>query len=128
MTDLIGMQIETIEAIVVALATSFVGTSTVAMIVRVALSRLTKKMQEKVLQAERENKISSEHAKKSLDTLLIFEEGIANQINVMQETINKLIQNQNISNETIKILLDEFKERDEKIKELILIEFGDDDE
>lgn len=128
MTELLGLQLETIEAIIVALTTSFVGTSTVALIVRVALSKLTKKMQEKVLQAEKENKISSEQAKKSIEQLQIFEEGLGNQINVMQETIDKLIQNQNISNETIKILLDEFKERDEQIKQLIVDEFGDDNE
>jgi acetyl-CoA carboxylase carboxyltransferase component len=128
MTDLIGMQLETIEAIIIALATSFVGTGTVAMIVRVALSKLTKKMQDKVLEAEKENKISSEHAKQSLEKLVILEKGLVNQIKVIQDTINDLIQSQNISNETIKVLLDEFKERDENIKQLISDEFGDQDE
>ena len=49
MTDIFGMQLETIEAIIVALGTSFVGTGTVALIVKVALNKVTKSMTEKVL-------------------------------------------------------------------------------
>jgi Holliday junction resolvasome RuvABC ATP-dependent DNA helicase subunit len=128
MTDLFGLQVETIEAIIVALGTSFVGTGTVAMIVRLALNKVTKKLQEKVSIAEQQNKISSEQAKKAFESLDIFEQGVQTQIVVMQQTIDKLIENQRISNEGVATLLEEYKARDEQIKELIAQEFGEDDE
>ena len=128
MTDLFGLQVETIEAIIVALGTSFVGTGTVAMIVRLALNKVTKKLQEKVSIAEQQNKISTEQAKKAFESLDIFEQGVQTQIVVMQQTIDKLIENQRISNEGVATLLEEYKARDEQIKELIAQEFGEDDE
>lgn len=125
MTELLGMQVETIEAIIVALGTSFVGTGTVAMIVRLALNRVTKKMQEKVQLAEQQNQISTEQAQKALEQINVIETGLQQQVTVLQQTVDKLIANQNISNDSIKSLLDEYKARDEQIKQLIVQEFGD---
>lgn len=125
MTELLGMQVETIEAIIVALGTSFVGTGTVAMIVRLALNRVTKKMQEKVALAEQQNQLSTEQAQKALEQINVIETGLQQQVTVLQQTVDKLIANQNISNEGVKALLDEYKARDEQIKQLIVQEFGD---
>lgn len=126
LTELFGSQLETIEAIVVALGTSFVGTGTVALIVKVALGKVTKNMTQKVLLAEQENKITSEQARKSVEAINLAQDGFSNQIIVMQQTIDKLIQNQSSTNKNVQQLLEEYKARDEQIKELIVQEFGDD--
>ena len=123
MTELFGMQAETLEAIIVALGTSFVGTGTVALIVRVALNRVTKNLKERVVAAESANKISQEQAEQSLASLNIFEEGLQKQVTSMQETIDKLIESQRLSTESISVLLKEYEERDKRIKELIVEEF-----
>ena len=120
------MQIETIEAIIVALGTSFVGTGTVAVIVRLGLNRLAKNIQQKIVIAEQRNEISTEQAQNALSSLDTFEKGLQQQVTVMQETIDKLIENQKISNESVATLLEEYKARDEQIKQLIIDEFGDD--
>jgi ABC-type glycerol-3-phosphate transport system substrate-binding protein len=126
LTELFGSQLETIEAIVVALGTSFVGTGTVALIVKVALGKVTKNMTQKVLLAEQENKITSEQARKSVEAINLAQDGFSNQIIVMQQTIDKLIQNQSSTNKNVQQLLEEYKARDEQIKELIVQEFGED--
>ena len=126
MSELFGLQLETVEAIIVALGTSFVGTGTVAMIVKVALGRVTKQMADKVLLAESENKVSAEAAQKSLTNTKLLEDGLKLQIDQMQNTIDALINNQTQTNRNVQSLLDEYKARDEQIKELIVQEFGDD--
>lgn len=126
MSELFGLQLETVEAIIVALGTSFVGTGTVAMIVKVALGRVTKQMADKVLLAESENKVSAEAAQKSLTNIKLLEDGLKLQIDQMQNTIDALINNQTQTNRNVQSLLDEYKARDEQIKELIVQEFGDD--
>jgi uncharacterized membrane protein YhiD involved in acid resistance len=126
MTELFGLQIEQIEAIIVALGTSFVGTGTVAMIVKVALGRVTKNMTNKVLLAEQENKISSERALQTIQALNASEQILKAQIDTLSSEIDKLVQNQNTTNQSVQALLDEYKQRDEQIKELIVQEFGED--
>jgi len=126
MTELFGLQIEQIEAIIVALGTSFVGTGTIAMIVKVALGRVTKKMTDKVLLAEAENKISSERALQTIQALNASEQILKAQIDTLSSEIDKLVQNQNTTNQSVQALLDEYKQRDEQIKELIVQEFGED--
>lgn len=128
MTELFGLQVETLEAIIVALGTSFVGTGTVAMIVRLALNRVTKKIQQKIEIAESENKISTENATKALASLEIFEKGVETQIVVMQQTIDKLIESNRVSQESLQSLLEEYKLRDERIKELLNEKLGDEGE
>jgi hypothetical protein len=125
LTELFGLQIETVEAMVVALGTSFVGTGTVAYIVKIALTKLTKQMANKVILAEQENKITSEQAKTSINAINIAQKGFSEQIVLMQKTIDKLIHNQGQTNTNIQALLEEYQERDKKIKELIVKEFGD---
>ena len=73
MSDLFGLQLETVEAIIVALGTSFVGTGTVALIVKSALGRVTRTMKAKVLEAEERNKISSEQAEQTMKALTASE-------------------------------------------------------
>lgn len=126
MTELFGLQIEQIEAIIVALGTSFVGTGTVAMIVKVALGRVTKNMTNKVLLAEQENKISSERALQTIQALNASEQILKAQIDTLSSEIDKLVQNQNTTNQSVQALLDEYKQRDQQIKELIVQEFGED--
>ena len=126
MTDIFGMQLETIEAIIVALGTSFVGTGTVALIVKVALNKVTKSMTEKVLLAEQQNKISTKSAQQSLDNIKILEDGLRTQIDMMQKTIDRLVDNQTQTNRSRQDLIDEYRARDADIKELIVKEFGDD--
>ena len=126
MTDIFGMQLETIEAIIVALGTSFVGTGTVALIVKVALNKVTKSMTEKVLLAEQQNKISTKSAQQSLDNIKILEDGLRTQIDMMQKTIDRLVDNQTQTNRSMQDLIDEYRARDADIKELIVKEFGDD--
>lgn len=126
MTELFGLQIEQIEAIIVALGTSFVGTGTVAMIVKVALGRVTKNMTNKVLLAEQENKISSDRALQTIQALNASEQILKAQIDTLSSEIDKLVQNQNTTNQSVQALLDEYKQRDEQIKELIVQEFGED--
>lgn len=126
MTDIFGMQLETIEAIIVALGTSFVGTGTVALIVKVALNKVTKSMTEKVLLAEQQNKISTKSAQQSLDNIRILEDGLRTQIDMMQKTIDRLVDNQSQTNRSMQDLIDEYRARDAEIKELIVKEFGDD--
>lgn len=126
MTELLGLQIEQIEAIIVALGTSFVGTGTVALIVKVALGRVTKRMTEKVLLAEQENKISAERAATTIKALGASEQILKAQIDTLNSEIEKLIQNQTQTNKNVQALLDEYKARDEQIKELIVQEFGED--
>lgn len=126
MTEIFGMQLETIEAIIVALGTSFVGTGTVALIVKVALNKVTKSMTEKVLLAEQQNKISTKSAQQSLDNIRILEDGLRTQIDMMQKTIDRLVDNQTQTNRSMQELIDEYRARDAEIKELIVKEFGDD--
>jgi len=126
MTELLGLQAETLEAIIVALGTSFVGTGTVALIVKAALGRVTRTMKAKVLAAEQENKISSKQAKQSIEALTATETILKAQIETLHQEIDKLIQSQNETNKNVQSLIDEYRARDEKIKELIVQEFGDD--
>lgn len=128
MTELFGLQIETLEAMIVALGTSFVGTGTVAMIVKLALSRVTKKMTEKVTIAEQENKINSEQAKRQIQNLELLQGGLFAQIDTLQHTVDKLIESQSSTNQNVQALLDEYKARDEQIKQMIIQEFSDNDE
>jgi uncharacterized membrane protein YhiD involved in acid resistance len=128
MLEQLGLQAETIEAIIVALGTSFVGTGTVALIVKVALTKVTNTMREKVKQAELENKISTEQATARIGNIEVLEKGLYEQVNVMQKTIDELIQSQNTTNKNVQALLDEYKARDEQIKDLIVQEFGDTNE
>lgn len=125
MNEIFGIQLETIEAIIVALGTSFVGTGTVAMIVKIALGRVTKQMTDKVLLAEKANEISAEKASKAISSITSLEQILKTQIDTLQSEVNKLITNQNQTNKSVQALLEEYKARDEQIKELIVQEFGD---
>lgn len=126
MLEQLGLQVETIEAIIVALGTSFVGTGTVALVVKVALGRVTKQMTNKVLLAEQENKITTDTALKSLDSIKVLEDGLKSQIDGLQVIVDDLIKTQTQTNQSVSSLLEEYKARDEQIKELIVQEFGDD--
>lgn len=126
MSDLFGLQLETIEAIIVALGTSFVGTGTVALIVKSALGRVTRTMKAKVLEAEERNKISSQQAEQTMKALTASETILKAQVDSLKEEIDKLIRSQNQTNRNVQSLLDEYKARDEQIKDLIVQEFGDD--
>lgn len=125
MNEIFGIQLETIEAIIVALGTSFVGTGTVAMIVKIALGRVTKQMTNKVLLAEKANEISAEKANRAISSINSLEQILKAQIDTLQSEVNKLITNQNQTNKSVQALLEEYKARDEQIKELIVQEFGD---
>jgi hypothetical protein len=122
---MLGIQLETIEAIVVALLTSFVGTGTVALIVKMALSGVTKSIIKKIEIAESENAISSELSKSTIINIKQVEEQLFKQILVIQKTVHGLVESQQLNSESIKTLIDDFKERDEKIKELLIKEMGD---
>jgi len=126
MSDLFGLQLETVEAIIVALGTSFVGTGTVALIVKSALGRVTRTMKAKVLEAEERNKISSKQAEQTMKALTASETILKAQVDSLREEIDKLIRSQNQTNRNVQSLLDEYKARDEQIKDLIVQEFGDD--
>lgn len=126
MLEQLGLQVETIEAIIVALGTSFVGTGTVALVVKVALGRVTKQMTNKVLLAEKENKITTDTALKSLESIKVLEDGLKSQIDGLQVIVDDLIKTQTQTNQSVSSLLEEYKARDEQIKELIVQEFGDD--
>jgi hypothetical protein len=123
--NIIDEQLAQLESIIVALFASFAGTGTVALIIRLALSKLTKQMTKKVTDAEAQNKISTEQAQKAIKSILDFELLLKGQVDALDNTVKNLIQNQNITNENIKMMLDEFKQRDEQIKDLIIKEFGD---
>lgn len=126
MSELFGLQLETVEAIIVALGTSFVGTGTIALIIKVALGRVTRKMTEKVLLAEQRNELSSQQAEQTLKALSASETILKAQVDSLHEEIKKLIENQTQTNKNVQSLLDEYKARDEQIKDLIVQEFGDD--
>jgi peptidoglycan hydrolase CwlO-like protein len=126
MSELFGLQLETVEAIIVALGTSFVGTGTVALIVKSALGRVTRTMKAKVLEAEERNKISSAQAEQTMKALTASETILKAQVDSLREEIDKLIRSQNQTNRNVQSLLDEYKARDEQIKDLIVKEFGDD--
>jgi hypothetical protein len=123
--NIIDEQLAQLESIIVALFASFAGTGTVALIIRLALSKLTKQMTKKVTDAEAQNKISTEQAQQAIKSILDFELLLKGQVDALDNTVKNLIQNQNITNENIKMMLDEFKQRDEQIKDLIIKEFGD---
>ena len=126
MSELFGLQLETVEAIIVALGTSFVGTGTVALIVKSALGKVTRTMKAKVLEAEERNKISSQQAEQTMKALTASETILKAQVDTLREEIDKLIRSQNQTNRNVQSLLDEYKARDEQIKDLIVQEFGDD--
>ena len=126
MSELFGLQLETVEAIIVALGTSFVGTGTVALIVKSALGKVTRTMKAKVLEAEERNKISSAQAEQTMKALTASETILKAQVDSLREEIDKLIRSQNQTNRNVQSLLDEYKARDEQIKDLIVQEFGDD--
>ena len=126
MSELFGLQLETVEAIIVALGTSFVGTGTVALIVKSALGRVTRTMKAKVLEAEERNRISSQQAEQTMKALTASETILKAQVDSLREEIDKLIRSQNQTNRNVQSLLDEYKARDEQIKDLIVQEFGDD--
>lgn len=126
MSELFGLQLETVEAIIVALGTSFVGTGTVALIVKSALGKVTRTMKAKVLEAEERNKISSKQAEQTMKALTASETILKAQVDSLREEIDKLIRSQNQTNRNVQSLLDEYKARDEQIKDLIVQEFGDD--
>ena len=126
MSELFGLQLETVEAIIVALGTSFVGTGTVALIVKSALGRVTRTMKAKVLEAEERNRISSAQAEQTMKALTASETILKAQVDSLREEIDKLIRSQNQTNRNVQSLLDEYKARDEQIKDLIVKEFGDD--
>jgi len=124
--ETVTAQLDTIEGIIVALMVSFTGTGTIALIGRVAVSRLTKKMTQKVLEAENQNKISTQQAQEAMQSIISFEQVLKGQVDALDKTVQELIANQSMTNDQIKLLLDEYKARDEQIKNLIIKEFGDD--
>lgn len=126
MSDLFGLQLETVEAIIVALGTSFVGTGTVALIVKIALGKVTRTMTQKVLLAEERNELTSQQAEQTIKALTASETILKAQVDSLKEEIDKLIRSQNQTNRNVQSLLDEYKARDEQIKNLIVQEFGDD--
>lgn len=126
MSELFGLQLETVEAIIVALGTSFVGTGTVALIVKSALGRVTRTMKAKVVEAEERNRISAKQAEQTMKALTASETILKAQVDSLREEIDKLIRSQNQTNRNVQSLLDEYKARDEQIKDLIVQEFGDD--
>ena len=123
--DAVNAQLDTIEGIIVALMVSFTGTGTIALIGRLAVSKLTKKMTQKVMEAENQNKISTKQAEEAMQSIINFEQVLKGQVDALDKTVQELIANQSITNENIKLLLDEYKARDEQIKDLIVKEFGD---
>jgi hypothetical protein len=123
---IIQEQLDQLESIIVALFASFAGTGTVALIIKIALSKLTKQMTKKVQDAEAQNKISTKQAQDAISSILSFENILKAQVDALDNTVKNLIQNQNITNQNIKLMLDEYKLRDEQIKDLIVQEFGDD--
>ena len=125
MVEQLGLQIETIEAIIVSLVTAFLGTGTVAMIAKVALSNLTKTMASKVKEAEAQNQISSDQASKTISLLNASNEILKAQVDTLQTSINKLVESQVYTADKFQALMDEYKARDEKIKDLIIKEFGE---
>jgi hypothetical protein len=126
LADVWAGQLEAIEGIIIALMVSFTGTGTIALIGRVAISKLTKKMTDKVNAAEVQNKLSTEQAAQAMQSILAFEQILQAQVSTLDKTVQELIQNQNVTNESIIKLLDEYKARDQQIKDLIVKEFGDD--
>lgn len=123
---IIQEQLDQLESIIVALFASFAGTGTIALIIRVAISKLTKQMTNKVTEAEAQNKISTAQAQQAIKSILDFELILKAQVDALDKTVKDLIQNQNITNANIKTMLDEYKQRDEQIKDLIVQEFGED--
>lgn len=123
--EIVQEQLDQLESIIVALFASFVGTGTVAMIIRIALSRLTKQMTKKVTDAEAQNKLSSKQAQDAIATIVAFETVLKGQVVALESTIIDLIRNQEITNENIKLMLDEYTARDAQVKDLIIKEFGD---
>jgi cell division protein FtsB len=83
-------------------------------------------MKAKVLEAEERNKISSEQAEQTMKALTASETILKAQVDSLREEIDKLIRSQNQTNRNVQSLLDEYKARDEQIKDLIVQEFGDD--
>jgi beta-lactamase regulating signal transducer with metallopeptidase domain len=107
-----------IENIIVALFVSFTGTGTVALVVKTALSKVTKQMTKKVQDAETLNK-------KSIQQIIDLENTLKNQVGDLDKTVKDLIINQTNTNENIKMMLEEYKQRDEQIKDLITKELSD---
>lgn len=107
-----------LENIIVALFVSFTGTGTVALVVKTALSKVTKQMTKKVQDAETLNK-------KSIQQIIDLESTLKNQVGDLDKTVKDLIQNQTNTNENLKMMLEEYKQRDEQIKDLITKEFSD---
>lgn len=123
--NIINEQIAQLENIIVALFVSFTGTGTVALIIRTALSKLTKQMTKKVTDAEAQNKISIEQSQKAIQQMLDFETILQNKVGDLDKTVKDLIQNQNITNETMNNVIKEYEQRDTQIKDLIAKEFND---
>jgi hypothetical protein len=93
-------------------------------------------MTKKVTDAEAQNKISIEQSQKSIQQILDFENILKGKVadleNILKtkvgdldNTVKDLIQNQNITNQTMKSVVEEYKQRDTQIKDLIIKEFSD---
>lgn len=123
--NVINEQIAQLENIIVALFVSFTGTGTVALIIKTALSKLTKQMTKKVTDAEAQNKISIEQSQKAIQQMLDFETILQNKVGDLDKTVKDLIQNQNITNQTMNSVIKEYEQRDTQIKDLIAKEFND---
>jgi predicted transcriptional regulator len=119
-----SIQIETIEQIIVALVTSFVGTGTIALIVKTTLNNLIKKTIEKITLAEDQNKISTKSAQTQIQGLYDLQTILTSQIDSLNEEIVKMLERNKMTDEQIKNLIDLFNEKNETLKRLIESEFG----
>jgi hypothetical protein len=114
----IATQLELAQNIIVALAVSFVGTSTFGLLVRYTFNKIIKAANDRIKQATEENKISQETANSIYQNLETFE-------SLVQSQINDVIKELSQMTKSYEELLVEFKARDAKLKELVEESFGD---
>lgn len=114
----ITAQLELAQSIIVALAVSFVGTSTFGLLVRYTFNKIINAANERLQKAAEENKISQDTADLIYKNLETFE-------SLMQSQINELIKEFTQMSKSYEELLIEFKTRDAKLKELVDESFGD---
>lgn len=113
------LQLEQIKAIIVAIVASLVGTGTFGLILKVALDKLFKKSEEELNEAVKANKISQAKADVALVIMNEFRKEVYNQVDRLENTVNKLIANQTVTNKSMEELLEEYRQRDETLSELL---------
>lgn len=105
-------QLELIQNIIVALAVSFVGTSTFGVLVRYTFRKIIAAAEERIKQAEKENIVTQETAKLIYENIDVFEK-------LVQSQLKDLLLRFNEMDKSYKELLAEFQQRDAKLKELV---------